>query len=373
MEPVTDRCFADVAADAWYAPFVCAAKRRGIVSGYSVGSRKIFRPDQPIIFAEAVKMAVLAYGNEVTEGRGEEWYEPYANELDRQNILARWSYVPWDPIARERAADLIARFIRHDEDRTPANLSAGCGKIEKRPALSLTVHGIDRSYLLTEPRRTRSSVPSPLIVAFHGRTNSNEQVRSYFGLDRAASDFFIAYPAGISSGKGSFSWSDPGDRAHELRDIAFFDAIVEEIGESVCIDMDKIFVVGHSLGAWFANSVACARGGVVRASATVGGSTTMQNCSGPSAAMIINNPKDTLSSHTAAETMRDIRLRENACGASKEKADPASLSCTRYSDCGKNPVVFCPHSVNHERDGRYYPHLWPRETGETVVKFFESL
>jgi len=373
-EPVTEDCFADVAADAWYAPFVCAAKRRGIVSGYKVGSRQIFRPEQPIVFAEAIKMAVLAYGNtEVTEGQGSAWYKPYADVLDEQKILARWSYVPWAPITRERAADLIARFVRHDEDRAIPNLSPGCGKTARNPSLTLNVGGLERTYLLTTARNADPATPSPLIVAFHGRTNSNAQVRAYFGLDRAAPDYYIAYPDGILNANGSYSWSDPGDKVLELRDFAEFDAIVKEIGESVCIDMNRIYVTGHSLGAWFANAVACARGGVVRASATVGGSTTMQKCTGPTAAMIINNPKDALSSHVTAEAMRDVRIQANTCSLSSAKTEPSALSCMEYAGCPLNPVVFCPHTINTERDGTYYPHVWPPGSAEAMVRFFEGL
>ncbi|OIO53519.1 hypothetical protein AUJ46_04960 [Candidatus Peregrinibacteria bacterium CG1_02_54_53] len=372
-EPVTEDCFADVPADAWFAPFVCAAKRRGIIQGYKVGSRFIFKPDQPIIFAEAVKMAVLSYGSEIAEGSGEHWYQPYVEELDRQKILPSSSYIPWAPITRERAADLIARYVRHDEDRVIPNLSPGCGKSPRNPSLTLTVGGQERTYLLTQLSRTDASTPAPLIVAFHGRTNSNDQVRAYFGLDKAASDYFIAYPSGIPTGNGSYSWSNPGDKAHVLRDYVFFDAIVREISASVCIDMDRIFVVGHSLGAWFANSVACARGGIVRASATVGGSTIMQNCTGPTAAMIINNPKDPYSSQKTAESMRDIRITANTCSSVSEKTEPSALSCMQYAGCPQNPVVFCPHTINVDYKGNYYPHVWPDGTAQAMVKFFGGL
>lgn len=372
-EPVAGDCFADVPADAWFAPFVCAAKRRGIVKGYKVGSREIFQPEQPIVFSEAIKMVVLAYGEEVSEPKGEFWYKPYADSLDEHKILERWSYVPWDPINRERAADLIARFVKHDEDRLQPNLSPGCGKNETTPSLKVTVRGIERSYLLTKARTANSNTPSPLMIAFHGRTNSNAQIRNYFGLDKAATKYFIAYPAALSNGKGSFNWSEGGDKAAELRDFELFDGIVKQLGESYCIDMNRIFVVGHSLGGWFANSVACARGGIVRGSATVGGSTTMSNCSGPSAAMIINNPKDTLSSHPEATKMRDIRITENTCSYTTRTVEPAYLSCIQYSNCTQNPVVFCPHTNDYERDGTYYPHVWPQGTASAMVKFFDSL
>lgn len=371
-EPATGDCFADVPADAWFAPYVCAAKRRNIVNGYKVGARYIFKPDQPILFAEAVKMVTLAYGREIQEGTGSRWFAPYVEELDRQHILSAASYIPWEPISRERAADLIARFVKHEEERAINNQSTGCGKTPRTPSTTLSVNGVDRLYLLTTPSRANPNTPAPLIVAFHGRTNSSDQVRKYYGLDRAGEDYFIAYPAAISNGNGTFSWSNGGDKQSSLRDYAFFDAIVKELADSQCIDMDRIFVVGHSLGAWFANSVACARGGIVRGSATVGGAATMTNCSGPSAAMIINNPKDTLSPHKTAEIMRDIRIGENACALTSQKVQPDTFSCVQYDGCSVNPVVFCPHTIDYDRS-TYYPHVWPPGSGEAIIRFFEEL
>ncbi|MDD5040931.1 MAG: S-layer homology domain-containing protein [Candidatus Peribacteraceae bacterium] len=373
VSPAVGDCFPDVHADDWFAPYVCAAKNRGIVSGYTVGSRMIFKPAQPIIFAEAVKMAVLAYGSEIPEGAGEQWYAPYVAELDRLNVLRSSSYIPWTPITRERAADLIARFVRSLDDRMLPNLSAGCGKAPAEASRLVTVNGLERTYLLDKPASVSSNTPSPLIVAFHGRTNSNDQVRAYFGFDKAATDYFVAYPAGIPTGNGSYSWSDPGDKPDALRDIALFDAIVKQLGDSYCIDLDRIYVTGHSLGAWFANTVACVRGGVIRASATVGGSTTVHHCTGPTAAMILNNPNDTLSSQKTAESMRDIRIAANTCSFTSSKAEPSSLSCVQYADCPLNPVLFCPHTIDVDYKGNYYPHVWPDGTAQAMVRFFDGL
>lgn len=373
-EPITaGGCFADVPADAWFAPYVCAAARRNIVRGYGSGSSALFKPEQPVVFAEAVKMVLQAYGKDINEPPSERWYKPYTQELERIEILPEHAYVPGDALTRERAADLITRYVRHEDDRVIPNLSPGCGKSRADTSTTLTVNGLERSFLLTIPRRYVEHDPAPLIVAFHGRTNSNEQVRAYFGLDREATDYFVAYPAAIKKDNGSFSWSDPGNKALEWRDIAFFDAIVEKLGNSYCIDLDKIYVVGHSLGASMASTVACARGGVVRASAVVGGSAVVRNCLGPAAALIINNHDDTLSPHASAEAMRDIRIAENGADASAEKAEPASLSCVRYASVNGNPVDWCPHTIDREGNSGHYPHLWPREAARTMVKFFQSI
>ena len=112
--------------------------------------------------------------------------------------------------------------------------------------------------------------PYPLIVAFHGRTNTNAQARDYFGLEATASPPAIfVYPAGLRDASGQFTWSDPGDQSGALRDFALFDTIVSDLAERFCVDLDAVFVVGHSLGASFANSLACARGGSPGSRATI--------------------------------------------------------------------------------------------------------
>lgn len=372
-EPSTvSNCFSDVSADAWYSPYVCAAKNRKVVNGYADGS---FRPETPVNTAEALKILLLAYGRDVHDASGEKWYEPYVAELDRTGVLPRTSYIPWDPLTRERAADLLWRVLRYDEDRVLPGLSPGCGKAAPvQPPSTVTVNGIERSFLLTLPKDYKSHDPYPLVVAFHGRTNANTMVRKYFGLDRTMTDAFIAYPAGLSNGKGAFSWADDGDQGLNIRDVKFFDAIVEELANDYCISMDNLRTVGHSLGAWMANTVACARGGAVQASATVGGDSIIGNCPGPAAALISHNPKDTLSPYDATVRARDLRLAENGCPGTFVVDDAADgLNCVTYTGCTAGEVVWCPHTVNTDERGEYYPHTWPRSFAARILRFFRTL
>ena len=370
--PVTRRCFSDINPTAWYAPYVCAAKNRGIVDGYSNGT---FKPGEPVNFAEAIKIVLNAYGHKVEADGVSAWYAPYTQELERLEILPQHSYIPWAPLNRERAADLLWRVLRYEEERVVPRLSPGCSKaLPAELPTSVNVGDRDRTFLLTIPSGYSVGKPAPLIVAFHGRTNSNAQVREYMRLDREATDSIIAYPAAIRADNGSFSWADPGDKAQEIRDIAFFDAIVEKLADDYCIDMDRIGVVGHSLGAWMANSVACVRGDVVMASATVGGDSVVTKCAGPAAAMIVHNPKDNLSSFSGAERVRKQRVEANACTWETQDTGPSELNCVRHTVCaGGNDILWCPSTIDTDERGVFYPHTWPRNTAKYIVEFFKSL
>ena len=172
---------------------------------------------------------------------------------------------------------------------------------------------------------------------------------------------------------GSYSWADPGNKAHEIRDVAFFDAIVESVAERYCVDMDRIAVVGHSLGAWMANSVACVRGGAVMASATVGGDSVITECSGPAAAMIIHNPNDNLASFAGAERVRKLRAETNTCPW-ETTPGPQELNCVRHAGCpAGNAILWCPHTRDTDERGNFYPHQWPRDTAHVIAEFFRNI
>lgn len=75
--------FPDIDEDAWYAPYVRYAKRTGIIEGYPDG---LFRPDQTVNTAEALKMAYLTLGIETIDIGGE-WYQRYQVHAEYNDVL----------------------------------------------------------------------------------------------------------------------------------------------------------------------------------------------------------------------------------------------------------------------------------------------
>ena len=221
------------------------------------------------------------------------------------------------------------------------------------------------------PEDYNPNVPNDLVIAFHGLTNSNERVRRYYGLEHNARNTLFLYPSGLRSGD-TYSWSDPGDGAGALRDYAFFDAMLRTYASSYCLDLNRVFVVGHSLGAWFANSLACARGAEVRGAGTLGGGVSRSDCTGEVAAILFHNPNDRLVPFAQGEAARDGFLEQNGLPAASVVSEPRAFSCQRYGS-GYNPVLWCPHTFDYGYNRRYYPHNWPERTGAAVMNFFESL
>ena len=370
-------CFTDVGTQ-WFAKYVCHAKNEGIVKGYSNGR---FRPEQKVNMAEGMKMAMGSFDLDLKEASGELWYEPYTEFAHENNLFSKYAYFPSAEMTRGQMAFLIHQLMLNDKGMKKfsgkrSNLSAGCGKTPPASApVSSLVSGVTRSYITVIPKDYNKDKPKKLIFAFHGRTNPNTQVRTYYKVEQAAgNEAIMIYPAGMDAGGGSRNWSNPGDSADNLRDYALFDQLLNEFSDNYCIDLDEVYVVGHSLGAWFTNSLGCARGDVIRGIGSLGGGITAGNCTGPVATWISHNPKDNLASYSSGVAARDNFLRQDQCGTATVKVSPAEGNCVEYQSClDSAPVVWCPHNVNYDNRGSYYPHTWPKFTGPAIWDFFKSL
>lgn len=160
-----------------------------------------------------------------------------------------------------------------------------------------------------------------------------------------------------------------------MRDFALFDAIVAQFSDNYCIDLDEVYVVGHSLGAWFTNTLACARGEVIRGIGSVGGSITKNNCAGPVASMIMHNPKDNLAGFGGGLAARDHLLLANGCGPRTVAYEgPSDSNCVEYIDCMEGaPVVWCEHSQDEDHRDVFYPHVRPTFAGNMIWEFWEGL
>ena len=257
-----------------------------------------------------------------------------------------------------------------------SNRSPGCGRVAPAaPPTSLRVGGHTREFISVVPQSYDSSAAHRLIFAFHGRTTANTRVRKYYRIEQNSKvPTIFVYPAGLIAADGKYSWYERSNPRNQLRDFAFFDALLQSFITDYCIDLDKIFAVGHSLGASFANSLGCARGSVIRGVGTVAGRIWDIECSGPAAAMIMHNPNDDLVPVSRGLEARESALAQNGLEPPAKECEPRELNCECYGPPQTpNPVTWCPHTEDHNRRGKFYPHLWPKEAGATIMEFFDSL
>lgn len=240
---------------------------------------------------------------------------------------------------------------------------------------TVEVRGRERALILRVPNDYRGERARELIIAFHGRTNPNSQVQGYFDLDEELPEAVIVYPSALPDGSG-FRWSNPGDLPADLRDFLLVERLIESLSRAYCIDLSRVFVVGHSLGASFANSVACHRAGRIRAVASVAGGIEGSECQGGAAALLIHHPDDRLVPVSEGLRARDAFVRANGLPTEPVPASEPqlrALACVRHGPDSPDPVIWCAHDDAYTYGGRYYPHNWPDAAAPAIARFFADL
>jgi polyhydroxybutyrate depolymerase len=230
------------------------------------------------------------------------------------------------------------------------------------------VDGAARPAIVVVPADYRPDYPLPVVMAFHGRTNDNARLRGYLGLEQAASASAIfVYPAARQDKKG-FTWQAPRGGP----EFGLFDDILAEIGQIYCINRAAIFLVGHSLGASFANDLACRRPTAVAGLGSVAGGITERRCAGKMPALLLHNPRDELVPLSEGKKVRDTLLGAPISGARPVAEDLDEFACLRAGS-PQAPLLWCLYGQDVTARGRYYPHQWPDGASRLIMTFFAEL
>lgn len=245
---------------------------------------------------------------------------------------------------------------------------------------SLTVAGVARSYGLRLPRGYDPKVAYPLVFVFHGDGETGPSLYSYFKFQSASGESAVlVYP----SGEGR-TW-DLYTSAEKNKDVAFFEAMLGKIGGRVSIDKTKVFLVGWSNGAFFANQLACRRSSLVRAVASNSGGAPYEpespndkwpngftHCpnEAPVAFLAVHGTLDGTVEPAGGEFSATYWASVNGCNATRSPAMAAQAGlptpCESYPGCraGK-PTVYCPiPGMGHQ--------LW-QNAAKAEWDFFKSL
>jgi poly(3-hydroxybutyrate) depolymerase len=252
----------------------------------------------------------------------------------------------------------------------PPNHSAGCGEDPPAtPLSSVSVSGQQRTFILDLPAGYSSDVAYPLVFGWHGTNhqgaNAKQQMRL---LEASGNSAVVVYPNG---GQQAPVWEFPGGVGvtDPLRDIRFFDAMVEALGDAYCLDGERIFSTGFSQGAFLSNALGCARPWALRGIAPVAGGGPWQCDPAPLAAMIVVGSSDPIAHEdgdygyeNSAQRSRDFWLQGGGCGATTTPVDPSP--CVAYDCPAETPVHFCEFAGGHQ---------WWSAASQGMWAFFSGL
>ena len=122
----------------------------------------------------------------------------------------------------------------------------------------VSVNGVDRLFRLTVPSAD-PGVKLALIIAFHGGGGAEEDFPQQEEFDELAEQekFIMAYAIaedGRTESEGEWYLNSA---ATSRDDNNFAETIVDELSKSYCVDQDRLYATGYSLGSMFTYEVAC--------------------------------------------------------------------------------------------------------------------
>jgi polyhydroxybutyrate depolymerase len=157
--------------------------------------------------------------------------------------------------------------------------SQGCGSSTIGPGeenVTTTSGGVERSYIRHVPPQHDGKTPLPLIVSIHGLGEGAAlHTRTTQWGPRADHNGFIAvFPQGINS-RWNPSIGSP--------DLAFIGDLLDDVETTLCVNTNRVYVTGYSLGGFMTSAIACVYADRIAAVAPVAGLFNPNGCapSGP--------------------------------------------------------------------------------------------
>lgn len=239
--------------------------------------------------------------------------------------------------------------------------TAGCG-LPAMPGVStvtLSVNGVQRSYLLSVPSTYSPTVPSRLVFAWHGLGGSGQTMRSHnveYGLS-GISVYPNALPCSQFGGQTCWDLNPMG------QDMAFYDAMLAHLEAQFCINPQRIVDYGFSMGGAMTNLIACVRQGSTRAVAVDAGWLPDAGGDGPVSYWAEHADDDQAVPIAAGLQAKEFWRNMDSCSTATPPVSPSP--CVAYTGCQPGyAVTWCELSSGG--------HTWYTWTSQAIAAFLSQ-
>lgn len=161
-------CFPDVKGDMWFAPYVCAAKAAGIVSGNAnpklPQDQWTFNPADTVTYDAALKMLILLYRHPIPDVAGDDWAEPYYQAAVNKGVDLPIRITFDTPMTRGMAARLAGAFIAENAGKLAEYRLAEAGKYTVASSSSSSESSSSSSSSSVSSSSSSSSSVAPLFI-----------------------------------------------------------------------------------------------------------------------------------------------------------------------------------------------------------------
>ncbi|MEX2292131.1 MAG: PHB depolymerase family esterase [Mycobacteriales bacterium] len=220
----------------------------------------------------------------------------------------------------------------------------------------LTVDGLPRTYRLFAPATLDRRAPVPLVLVLAGVGNTGEQMVGVTQFDRLAEkeNIVVAYPEGVDR-----TWNGgyccPNGATSQPDDVAFIDAVLDDVEAVEQIDPTRVFAVGFSGGAIMAHRLGCDLAARIAGVAAVSGSMVLDDCrpSEPVSVIAINGTVDELVPYEGGPT----------AGGATQPSPPAPEVVRRWAELNG-----CPPESTTVPEGVVVTMTWTGCSQDTAVR-----
>jgi len=238
---------------------------------------------------------------------------------------------------------------------------------------SLINDGVKRTYKVHVPASYDRSVPTPLVLAFHGGGGSSEMMANdsnYHLISKSDKEgFIVVFPNGASRLRsGKLATWNAGNccgyaRDNDVDDVGFVKKIIGSLETALNIDRDRIYAVGFSNGGMFCYRLACEMPDTFKAIASVAGTDNYDGCMPlkPVSVMHIHAKDDghvLFNGGAGSDSFRDASKvtnftsvtdtisrwvgRDNCDKSPRRVIEEPGVYCDLYSECdGNAQVMLC--------------------------------
>jgi polyhydroxybutyrate depolymerase len=254
---------------------------------------------------------------------------------------------------------------------------------------TVEVDGAERTYLLHVPPDADPETPIPLVFVFHGWSGLPDGIQGTTDFDYIADQkgFLAVYPRGSGTGNTDLSWNAGiccgYALDHGVDDIAFVNAMLEDLGTIAVIDPQRTYATGFSNGAFLSYRLACEMSDTFAAVAPVGGTLVFQPCEPeqPVALLAVHGLYDMTVPYEGGGDLIDngfppvtgsiqIWVGLNGCAGEPQVDEPyKNVVRTVYGNCEAGTAVEL-YTVD------FFGHTWPLintfPASETIWEFFAA-
>ena len=164
-----------------------------------------------------------------------------------------------NPGPSQQSSSSVAPTSSEGPTTVTVDCSGKTAKVGDKQNMDVTVDGKKRTFIMHIPSAYKGDKPVPLVIDYHpiGGSGNGEYGSSPYKAKTDPEGVITLYPDGTSKPGGMGNGWNVGPCCSNDDDVKFSYAMIDKLKEIACIDPQRIYATGFSMGGGMSNHVAC--------------------------------------------------------------------------------------------------------------------